>query len=152
MTTEAHPSLTTGTSGGSVMTNRAGDQVQNISLPEAQTGLKGGSQWHESVSSARARDLQTCRTTTTTISGIADGYVGNTSTNLQHQQISITVKPTTMPYRADNGENTLISSELANQLNYQGGWTNVYLHQLRVAHLLLSKLLKLVVHMLGINV
>ena len=110
----ARSSLSSGTSGGSVMPIRAGDQQRKFSLPEDQGGLKGGSQWHESVSFPRGQNSQTTGTMTATNSGIGIEYIENTSTNLQHQ-----------------------------------GWTNVYLHQLRVAHLLLSTLLKLVAHMPG---
>ena len=121
MTSESHPSLSSGTSGGSVMPIRAGDQHRKFSLPEDQGGLKGGSQWHESVSFSRGQNSQTTGTMTATNSGIGVGYMENTSTNLQSQQTSIAVKPTTMPYLTNNGENAPISSEIANQLTYQGG-------------------------------
>ena len=118
MTTEAHSSLSSGTSGGSVMPIRAGDQHRKFSLPEDQGGLKGGSQWHESVSSSRGQNSQTTGTMTATNSGIGIGYMENTSTNLQSQQTSIAVKPAIMPHLTNNGENAPISSEIVNQLNY----------------------------------
>ena len=81
----ARSSLSSGTSGGSEMPVRAGDQHQKFALPEAQTGLKGGSQWHESVSSSHELNSQTVGTMTATNSGIGVGYMENTSTNLQSQ-------------------------------------------------------------------
>ena len=113
--------LTSGTSGGSAMPIRAGDQHQKFSLPKAQTGLKGGSQWHESVSSSLEHNSQTTGTMTATNSGIVIGYLENTSTNLQYHQTSIAVKPATMPHLTNSGENTPISSVIVNQLNYRGG-------------------------------